>query len=527
MAAIETIRIKDIQTTATTAAADDYIVIDGATNKVRKGLASNLITATAAAAVAGHDASVDVHRTGRPRLGVFGNSIAAQCGRALNVYTTSVSAEVKAGSVVIPVASAAAFSAGDKFAVRDLSNKVLELVVGSVDGNNITITAPTTSLIRSGETVSRYTDAHPRYDQGLGVAYAANSLLGFRFDLAGVWGYGGALSAAILPFLSSYIESARPTHLVLHLFENDCTTTVPLVDMELTARNACRECITRGVIPILCSPMPHYQLPAAQAGKYDAMLAYCLAIGAVVPGAIGVDCSTKWLDTSSQTYPRSPITGWTDGVHPALGYRYECARLTVLPVLAQVVEHSTPADEFVTPFSATSAMGTGGTISGFTGGSVAPAGYTVTANGGKVTATSSRSTEGELRLSLDWSGKSVAALADSVTAAYSWTLPTSIPGSSLALRALANFRIVGIASVSQVTISVTPNNGPAYWYSAGTLAEADVSTGLFSIHTDTFKIPTGATSVAISVGILPKAEAVSTASMVVDVLSLGLIIDRA
>ena len=44
MAAIETIRIKDIQTTATTAAADDYVVIDGATNKVRKGLASNLIT---------------------------------------------------------------------------------------------------------------------------------------------------------------------------------------------------------------------------------------------------------------------------------------------------------------------------------------------------------------------------------------------------------------------------------------------------------------------------------------------------
>ena len=61
MAAIETIRIKDIPTTATTAAADDYIVIDGATNKVRKGLASNLITATAAAAVAGHDADAAAH----------------------------------------------------------------------------------------------------------------------------------------------------------------------------------------------------------------------------------------------------------------------------------------------------------------------------------------------------------------------------------------------------------------------------------------------------------------------------------
>ena len=47
--AAETTRVKDIPTTATTAAADDYVLLDGATNGTRKGLASNLITATAAA----------------------------------------------------------------------------------------------------------------------------------------------------------------------------------------------------------------------------------------------------------------------------------------------------------------------------------------------------------------------------------------------------------------------------------------------------------------------------------------------
>ena len=51
--AAETTRVKDIPTTATTAAADDYVLLDGATNGTRKGLASNLITASAAAAVAG------------------------------------------------------------------------------------------------------------------------------------------------------------------------------------------------------------------------------------------------------------------------------------------------------------------------------------------------------------------------------------------------------------------------------------------------------------------------------------------
>ena len=51
--AAETTRVKDIPTTATTAAADDYVLLDGATSGTRKGLASNLITASAAAAVAG------------------------------------------------------------------------------------------------------------------------------------------------------------------------------------------------------------------------------------------------------------------------------------------------------------------------------------------------------------------------------------------------------------------------------------------------------------------------------------------
>ena len=45
--AAETTRVKDIPTTATTAAADDYVLLDGATNGTRKGLASNLITPSA------------------------------------------------------------------------------------------------------------------------------------------------------------------------------------------------------------------------------------------------------------------------------------------------------------------------------------------------------------------------------------------------------------------------------------------------------------------------------------------------
>ena len=53
--AAETTRVKDIPTTATTAAADDYVLLDGATNGTRKGLASNLITPAA------HNAAPGAH----------------------------------------------------------------------------------------------------------------------------------------------------------------------------------------------------------------------------------------------------------------------------------------------------------------------------------------------------------------------------------------------------------------------------------------------------------------------------------
>ena len=105
MAAIETIRIKDIPTTATTAAADDYIVIDGATNKVRKGLASNLITATAAAAVAGHDDDLSAHggvaRHATLSCGdtveAFGDSILYGSGSSGGSYTAAAILTAKLG----------------------------------------------------------------------------------------------------------------------------------------------------------------------------------------------------------------------------------------------------------------------------------------------------------------------------------------------------------------------------------------------------------------------------------------------
>lgn len=134
MAAIETIRIKDIPTTATTAAADDYIVIDGATNKVRKGLASNLITATAAAAVAGHDASAGAH----------GNARAKKLDRWLRLATYGDStADYSAGGTDVEVSTAAFPGSGSTGVIHGCSKATISqfqptLVVanGGIVGQN-------------------------------------------------------------------------------------------------------------------------------------------------------------------------------------------------------------------------------------------------------------------------------------------------------------------------------------------------------------------------------------------------------
>lgn len=80
MAQLEGIRVKDISTTATTEAADDYYLLDGATNGTRKIAKDN----AAKSAITAHTADAGAHSTQRKaiptsgRITFFGNSIVAQ-----------------------------------------------------------------------------------------------------------------------------------------------------------------------------------------------------------------------------------------------------------------------------------------------------------------------------------------------------------------------------------------------------------------------------------------------------------------
>ncbi|MEN6534101.1 MAG: hypothetical protein ABFD89_10595, partial [Bryobacteraceae bacterium] len=517
-------RIKDIPTTATTAAADDYIVIDGATNKVRKGLASNLITATAAAAVAGHDASAGAHHLGRKRMLVFGNSVAEQSAEYLYLVTTTTSAEAAAGQRVIVVASAAGFAEGGKLSTKTCSGTLWKTSIASINGTSITLADDIPELIRSGASIRLHSTVYPvQTAQGLGLASAANMVLGYPFELSSVYGYGGAATTSMLQSLGRWLDYFRPAVCVLHLFENDMAGSAGIDELKFYAKTAARECVSRNCIPVVCSSLPSSTLGASRAGVFDALVAYITGeLATDVPGCVGVDCSTKWLDTSNATYPRSPIAGWTDGIHPASGHKFQTAALTLVPALAGL---SGVSEEIasLSPYNSTRAGGTGGANSGFVAGSVSPAGWNLYAYGGKVIATTTRNVDGTLRITADWRGLNVVRGTDYISLGYTFTHPTAWPVGNV-VRGYLKSKIRGAVGVSEFTVSAKLTEDATFTSAAGIGAQADIGAHdtPVIVHTPQFEIPAGNTTFTLMMTITTPTSAASTGLVVIDIAELGL-----
>ena len=526
--AAETTRVKDIPTTATTAAADDYVLLDGATNGTRKGLASNLITpaaaATAAAAVAGHNLSPMSHREGRPKLGIFGNSIADQSGCFLVYPTTTLSARAEAGQSVIAVVSASGITSGTKVVTRLYDSRRYLAVVDSVVGNNVTLTAPLPALVRLAEPVYVYTTKQPTgWAQGIGLASAANSLAGSPFDVMPVYGYGGASVNSVLQDLPYYLRTYRPTHCVLHLFENDVAESTTLAELQSCARSAARSCRENGCVPIICSCVPYNLISGAQVAVYDGLLDYIVnTLPSMVPGTVGVDCSTKWLDTSNPTYPRSPASGWTDGVHPVFGKLWTAAELTLAPVLRSIATTSEFAH--VSPFSQTMLYGTGGTSSGLTGGSISPDGWVINIYNGKMTGLTSRNPDGSLRFVLSCVGKNISMWDDYLYAFYTFTHPVAWPAARY-FRAYVKMTPVSLVDISTINISATMTEAVTFSYSPGIASEADLPAGASPVVllSAPFQFSPGNTTCSLSLSVVPKTNAESVSEAVIDVYEVGLI----
>lgn len=130
----------------------------------------------------------------------------------------------------------------------------------------------------------------------------------------GVWGYSGATSSTMVPYLDDCLSAYKPGVVFLHLFENDITS-LTLATSYANLKTALRACKDAGAIPVVftCLPSLSYTTTAHRdywAQLNDLIFAEC----AKQAGAIPVDLSA-YLDTTA-TYPQ-PLSTYTDAsVHP-------------------------------------------------------------------------------------------------------------------------------------------------------------------------------------------------------------------
>jgi len=470
----------------------------------------------------------------RPRLLIFGCSIAAQCSAymAAQTTTTSAASEVVAGSTTIPVASVAGFSTSDTVVVPLCDSRLWSATIASVGASDIVLSTPTPAMVRKTTSITKVNSPTSNLgrDQGVGIANGAVYLLGGPADVVESWGHGGGIASQMIPYLQKELRWYEPHVVIFHLFENDMTGTVaagaPTLDqMKAISRNVSKLCLEYGAVPIVCSSIPYNLIPASRAADYDGLYQYLTTQFATdVPGAIGVNLSTQWLDTSNSSFPRSPAAGWTDGVHPNTSRRLDAAAFLVPALTPVLPAYSSLLDVNLSKRETAVLSGDSGSlVGGVTG--LAPDAWTI-AKYGTAVCDASRNVDGSLKITGSWPG-AANRTSDTIVARYTMTMPTSWPGSGAYFRVYALFKLrarVGIAEAyPQAYINSTGEYHRGKWGTdhAGSIP---ANGSMIMLETPRFS-PSGAnTTVQIGFNIGPTtAGSPANAAIEMDLYELGII----
>lgn len=384
--------------------------------------AAALTAAQAAAVVASKTPTV----ISRPGLMVVGNSIAGQSSRAGVSYTSAITAaEVRAGNNSITLATGGVAALGlaqnDYITVGLCSQAPWPVQVTAIAGEVLTLAKRLPRLLRASAGVSKVTSptfwgGTPR--QQIGMVTAANQMAGSPFELLPGYGHGGATAIEIIAALPGLLAHYSPALVVLHLFENDIAT-ASLANLKLWCDQAAGICLSYGAIPLVVHCLPTTSVGAGQAANFDALRDYVLSIGNRIKGAVGCDPGAIYVDTSSPSTPRQPLSGWTDGVvHPLQPKQYTIGA-QILPLI-QALSSGYPSWASMLIGANVNLAGSGGTATNLVGGSVVPASTTVSADAG-VTLTASKTADDKLRLVGSIAGASTNGTSTGkVIQTYSW-----------------------------------------------------------------------------------------------------------
>lgn len=364
---------------------------------------------------------------GRPRrkkVLSWGHSISAQNQPGFTNTTTTTAAVYK-NATAIPLAAIGSFVVGDYFAVRLSNGRIWVSSVASIAGNTITAADKVPVYITTGFGVYRIGQATltaPVLVTSYGTARAVNALLGGPCELVSSYGYSGATQLQMYADLDRELRYYQPDYVYLHLFENDVADgayagSVTLASLLERTRNLCRMCLSAGATPIVASSMPYYKpgiagVTGTRVADFDAILAHLTApvaggktqLQIDVPGAYGFDVSTLFLNTSNATYPRAPLAGWTDGVHPNTNKRFFIGEFVKNQIGGLFPKPDPLVNYALSNAALTTLQGSGGTATNLIAGSVVPAGYTITA-AGQATCQTTRNADGSLKFIGAWPGQ--------------------------------------------------------------------------------------------------------------------------
>jgi hypothetical protein len=378
----------------------------------------------------------------RPRLMVFGNSIAGFSNDSLVTLTTTVPSATAAGSLTVTVAAIGSIVNGSKLAFVSYDNTTFYTTVnGAPVGNVVTLASPLPKALRAGAGVQLYTLDYPgNVRRSSGSFYQGMALMGMPVDYVQGYGYGGGTIQEMILDLPHALEDVRPQYVYLHLFENSMAT----AGAQLIAytKMAIETCLNYGAIPLVNTPYPNSSYTAgAQVANYDAVTTYIVNVMPTeYPNAIPLNVGNQWVDTAQPTL-RTPLAGWTDGVHPNAN-RYiqigEFYRTILSPYFTarSIANRSLSTNPLLT--------GAGGTAGNLIGGSIVPVGFNITAQAG-VTTTTSRNADGSLKVVM-----SVAGTSNVSTTQTTITVPTVTLGANGGSRTQASMCYFKV-KVNQVT----------------------------------------------------------------------------
>lgn len=464
----------------------------------------------------------------RRRLLIFGCSIAQQCNDTLHTATGTIPAETLAGTDQITVNNGALFTVGGKVAFALYNARIFRTTVTAIAGNVLTLADKVPGFIRAQTTINAYTSLI--INRKLGAINAAVAMLGGPVEVVQPYGYGGAIYQQMYADLERDLRYYRPHYVALHMFENDMTSaaganTATLSQLCAWARQCARMCLSYGAIPIVCSSMPYYNsvsgvgIPAGRAADFDGLLAYLCTpvkdgksqLQVDVPGSYGMDLSTPWLDTSNPTWPRAPLAGVTDGVHPVSAKIFYPVGKAALPVTLRNV---------------TTLSGTTGTKAGAGAANISgsvPASWTFTSAGTAIIAIT-RNADGSLKLYMTWPGDTNRNN-DALTTQFSMTHPKAWAGSTQRFQGYLKFRVNSMKGIGQIFPQA--NQLPSWNTATGTTGIdmcATMPTGVIMLLTTSiFEIPVGGTTIYNGFSINPDTAVAPGAYLDIDICECGVL----